>query len=279
LTTPGEPAATPGSMIVTFAGLHLREIGGWVAVADLIRLLGLAGQPPTAVRQALVRLKSRQFLASQTREGRAGYVLTETGLADLELGDARIFRFGEATESEGWVLALFSVPEQARAQRHRLRSNLSWLGFGTVSPGARIAPAALAQRATALIESEGLAEYVTWFTAQTVGQADVAAWWDLDGLRSLYQDFLQRWEPHASAPYTGDDVCFVEDVALVDDWRQFPLIDPGLPASLLPAGWQGRRAFELFSALRERWSEPGRHFVLDSLGRPSTHGAYAVGNI
>lgn len=270
---PDEPASTPGSMIVTFAGLHLREIGGWVAVADLITLLGLTGQQPTAVRQALVRLKSRGHLASQKRDGRAGYALTEAGLADLALGDARIFRYGEAGESDGWVLALFSVPEHARAQRHRLRSNLSWLGFGTVSPGARIAPAALAGRAAALLETAGLAEYVTWFTAQTVGAADVAAWWDLAALRNLYQEFLLRWEPRAvasgaPAPDAADDACFAQYVALVDDWRQFPRIDPGLPASLLPAGWQGRRAFEVFSALRDRWSEPGRRFVLATLKNP-----------
>lgn len=270
---PDEAAATPGSMIVTFAGLHLREIGGWVAVADLIKLLELTGQSATAVRQALVRLKSRGFLTSQKREGRSGYALTDAGLADLAFGDARIFRYGEATESDGWVLALFSVPEQARAQRHRLRSNLSWLGFGTVSPGARIAPAALAGRAASLLETAGLAEWVTWFTAQTVGAADVAAWWDLAALRSLYQEFLLRWEPcamasRAAAPDTADDACFAHYVALVDDWRQFPRIDPGLPASLLPAGWQGRRAFEVFSALRDRWSEPGRRFVLATLNTP-----------
>lgn len=255
-------------MIVTFAGLHLREIGGWVAVADLIKLLGLTGQSPTAVRQALVRLKSRNFLASRTRDGRAGYSLTDAGLADLALGDARIFRYGEAAESDGWVLALFSVPEHSRAQRHRLRSNLTWLGFGTVSPGARIAPAALAERSAALLASEGLAEYVTWFTARTVGRADVAAWWDLAALRSLYHEFLLRWEPDAAASDDGDEACFAQNLSLVDDWRQFPRIDPGLPASLLPHGWQGRRAFAVFWALHERWSEPGRRFVRSALGMP-----------
>lgn len=54
-----EPAvASPGSLIITFAGLHLRRIGGWIAVADLLALLEGAGQPAASTRQALVRLKS-----------------------------------------------------------------------------------------------------------------------------------------------------------------------------------------------------------------------------
>ena len=272
MTAPDE-AATPGSLIVTFAGLHLREIGSWVPVSDLITLLGLAGQSPTAVRQALVRLKSRGFLASQKRNHRAGYVLTDVGLADLAIGDARIFRHGEATEADGWVLAVFSVPEHQRAQRHRLRSTLSWLGFGAVSPGVRIAPAALADRAAALIEREGLGGYVSWFTGHTVGPAQVAAWWDLDALRGLYRQFLDRWEPVAQALAAGrrnadrgDAGCFADHLALVDDWRQFPRIDPGLPAALLSPDWQGRRSFEVFTELRDRWSEPGRQFLFAMLG-------------
>ena len=34
---PPERAGSPGSLIVSFAGSYLRELGGWIAVADLIR--------------------------------------------------------------------------------------------------------------------------------------------------------------------------------------------------------------------------------------------------
>lgn len=94
--------SSPGSLIITFAGLYLREIGGWIAVADLIKLLEVAGQAPTAVRQALVRLKSRGFLAADRQGGgRAGYRLTSSGREDLAVGDARIFRYG-AADAQCW---------------------------------------------------------------------------------------------------------------------------------------------------------------------------------
>ncbi|MET3805760.1 phenylacetic acid degradation operon negative regulatory protein [Nakamurella sp. UYEF19] len=261
-----EPTAGPGSLILTFAGLYLRGAGGWIAVADLITLLGRADQSPTAVRQALVRLKSRDVLRSEKRGARSGYALTTAGEADLLIGDARIFRYGEASDSDGWVLAVFSVPEEARAERHRLRELLSWWGFGTVGAGVRIAPATLADRTRAAVLDAGLSDYVTWFAARALDRADVATWWDLALLSGLYRDFLARWE---SRPTAVEDrraaTAFAQYLMLVDDWRQFPRIDPGLPAALLPEAWPSRRAFDTFSTLRDRWSGPALDFVTQML--------------
>jgi phenylacetic acid degradation operon negative regulatory protein len=260
-----EPAtASPGSLIVTFAGLYLRDIGDWIAVADLLALLESAGQPAVATRQALVRLKSRDFLRSERQGGRAGYRLTDAGRADLEVGDARIFRYGQAPESAGWVLAVFSVPEQARAERHRLRSRLSWLGFGTVAAGVWIAPATLADRARAQLESQGLGGYVSWFSAEPLQPADVNSWWDLEALRSLYSAFLHQWS--TVDPPLDDAAAFAAYLQLVDSWRRFPRIDPGLPESLLPPGWAGRRAFDLFAACSYQWRASAARFVAARLG-------------
>ena len=256
--------ASPGSLIVTFAGLHLRRIGGWVAVADLLALLGSAGQPAASVRQALVRLKSRGFLRSDQQHGRAGYRLTDVGAADLEIGDARIFRHGQAGESDGWAIAVFSVPEDARAERHRLRSRLTWLGFGTVSPGVWIAPSTLGRRAQARLDAEGLGRYVTWFTGHPLQDPEVHRWWDLEQLATLYSAFLHQF---ADAAPAGDEAVFSSYLRLVDSWRRFPRIDPGLPESLLPADWPGRRAFDLFTDRSALWSTAAARFVRAQVGR------------
>lgn len=257
-------AATPGSLIVSFCGLYLRAVGGWIAVADLVALLAAAGQSDPAVRQALARLKSRGFLAAEQQTGRAGYRLTAAGTADLAIGDGRIFRFGEAADTDAWVLAVFSVPEDARSERHRLRSSLAWWGFGTVGSGVWIAPVALADRARAEIQTAGLAGYVTWFTGRAVDTAQVGRWWNLDLLRRFYGDFLARWQ---TAPLNlTDRAAFAGYLELVDQWRRFPRIDPGLPASLLPPDWPGRAAFDTFEHLRQRWAGPAGDFVDRRLG-------------
>jgi phenylacetic acid degradation operon negative regulatory protein len=250
---------------VSFAGSYLRQLGGWIAVADLIRCLDQLGLTESSVRQALVRLKSRGFLAAERRSGEAGYLLTDAGLRDLTTGDRRIFRPATATTEDGWVLAVFSVPEEQRHLRHQLRAELSWLGFGTVSPGVWIAPRPLADPTRALLAEAGLDEYVTWFAAQHLTEIDVATWWDLDSLRAQYETFLADHRPAtavgSSESAFPDEHAFAGYLRLIDDWRLFPRLDPGLPEPLLPTGWPARSAWELFDQLRAAWSEPGLRYV------------------
>jgi phenylacetic acid degradation operon negative regulatory protein len=268
---PPDRAGSPGSLIVSFAGSYLRELGGWIAVADLIRCLKTIGLVEPSIRQALVRLKSRGFLAAERRSGEAGYLLTDAGRHDLSTGDRRIFRPATATPEDGWVLAVFSVPETERHLRHQLRTELSWLGFGTVSPGVWIAPRPLADPTRALLADAGLDGYVTWFGAQHLTEIDVAAWWDLDSLRAQYESFLADHRPittpNAAEPDVTDQQAFASYLRLLDAWRLFPRLDPGLPASLLPADWPARAAWELFDGLRVSWSAAGLRYVRAVTGR------------
>ena len=128
-------------LIITVYGLYARHDGGWLSVATLIRLLADLGIDEPAVRSAISRLKRRGILQSRRHDGAAGYQLSAEALAILREGDARIFRRGRATPADGWVLAVFSVPESERHRRHVLRSELTRLGFGMVAPGVWIVPA------------------------------------------------------------------------------------------------------------------------------------------
>lgn len=268
---PPDRVGSPGSLIVTFVGCYLRQIGGWIAVADLIRLLEPSGVTGTAVRQAVGRLKARGFLASERRGSTAGYALTDAGRRDLIPGDSRIFRYGQADLADGWILASFSVPEAERAARHQLRKQLRWLGFGTVGSGVWIAPAALTEPARRLLADGGLDTYVTWFHAHALDRVDPAAWWDLAELRNQYDAFVDQWRQHHSDPAPlADDSSFTVYLALVDSWRVFPRIDPGLPAVLLDADWPGPRAWEVFTALRERWESAGLRHVQGVTGAASS---------
>jgi len=258
---PPDRPGSPGSLIVSFAGTYLRELGGWIAVADLIGCLSSVQLSAPSVRQAVVRLKSRGFLAAERRGSEAGYRLTDEGLHDLLTGDRRIFRPSGATAEDGWVLAVFSVPEADRHLRHELRTELAWLGFGTVSPGVWIAPRPLADPTMSLLAGAGLDQYVTWFGAQHLTEIDVAAWWDLDALRGQYEAFLAGHRAEDSSTAVPDDQAFAEHLRLIDEWRLFPRLDPGLPDSLLPAQWPARAAWELFETLHERWASAGRRHV------------------
>jgi phenylacetic acid degradation operon negative regulatory protein len=259
----------PRALIVTIYGLYARDTGGWLSVASLIRLMAELGVDEAAVRSSISRLKQRGILEPRRRGAAAGYALSALGREILAEGDQRIFDRPRARPADGWLLAVFSVPERERRRRHALRSRLTWLGFGTVSAGVWIAPGHLAGETAEVLERDGLSGYVSLFRADYVAFGDlreqVALWWDTGRLQSLYQEFLDSAEPVLArweGGRRGDGEAFADYVRVLTAWRRLPFLDPGLPAELLPAGWNGLRADAAFAALRDRLAEPARAHAL-----------------
>lgn len=264
----------PRALIVSIYGLYAHAPGSGISVAALIRLMAELGVDGPAVRSSISRLKRTGILEPGRVGGAAGYLATERARAILEEGEARIFGRPDARVADGWLLAVFSVPEHERAKRHELRSRLTWLGFGTAAPGVWIAPAHLFGQARAAIDRLGLSDYVDLFRADHLAFADlgsaVASWWDLAGLRSLYDAFLaeqepvvERWtRPHVGAEQVGDDPsAFADYVRALTQWRRLPFLDPGLPAEVLPSDWPGSRATEVVAGLQDRLAHPAARHV------------------
>jgi phenylacetic acid degradation operon negative regulatory protein len=262
-------SARPRHLIVTVYGLYARSDGGWLSVAALIRLLAELGVDESAVRSAISRLKRRGILEARRQEGSAGYQLSAEALAILREGDARIFRRRRAALADGWLLAVFSVPEAERQRRHVLRSELTRLGFGMVAPGVWIVPAHPDDTTAETLRRLGLDAYADLFHADHLAFGNPAdkmhRWWDLDELERRYEAFIQAYEPTLRRwerkPEAGEREAFADYVRAVTDWRQLPYLDPGLPAELLPCGWAGIRAAEQFFALRALLEEPARAYV------------------
>jgi phenylacetic acid degradation operon negative regulatory protein len=259
----------PRHLIVTVYGLYARSDGGWLSVAALIRLLAELGVDEPAVRSAISRLKRRGILEARRQDGSAGYQLSAEALAILREGDARIFRQRRATLADGWLLAVFSVPEAERHQRHVLRSELTRLGFGMVAPGVWIVPAHPQDATADTLQRLGLDAYADLFHADHLAFGDPAdkirRWWDLDELAGRYEAFIRAYEPILARPRRSDPgrggEAFAQYVRVLTDWRQLPYLDPGLPAELLPESWIGIRAAEEFFALRSMLEEPARAYV------------------
>jgi phenylacetic acid degradation operon negative regulatory protein len=263
-------AAQPRTLIVTIYGLYARDMNGWLSIAALIRLMAELGVDEPAVRSAISRLKHRGLVEPRRRDGAAGYGLSGRGGAILAEGDRRIFGRPAASIADGWLLAVFSVPEQERARRHALRSRLAWLGFGTVAAGVWIAPAQLAAETREVLAADGLAPYVTLFSAGQLVFGDAAErvgqWWDLGRLERLYQTFIDSAEPVLSERPDAAARAFADYVRIVTAWRRLPFLDPGLPAELLPADWHGARAADLFDAISSRLAGPAAAHVAATVG-------------
>ncbi|MFL6138434.1 MAG: PaaX family transcriptional regulator C-terminal domain-containing protein [Frankiaceae bacterium] len=271
-------AAPPGALIVGLYGAFARRVdaAGWLAVGDVVRLLDALGVDEPAVRQAVSRMKRRGRLVSSPRSGgrgtggvTVGYAPSPELAAILAEGDRRIFGHREpARLADGWVVAVFSVPESDRHLRHLLRSRLARLGFGNLASGVWLAPARLRDDADAVVERLGLEAHVDLFDARHLGFGDVAGLvaraWDLDGLVATYGAFVAGQEPVRKRWAAGagtDERAFVDYLGALTEWRRLPYLDPGLPAEVLPAAWEGHRAAEIFHALHELLDGPALRHV------------------
>lgn len=286
------PATRPRSLIVTFSGAFLRRLDGWIAVSHLVTLLADADLDAQSARSAISRLKRRGWLLPDRRDGVAGYALSDLARTELDRADERIYRGPRPADvADGWGLVVFSVPETERHRRHVLRSRLAWLGFGNHAPGVWIAPRRLLEPAREHLAELGLTAYVDLYAASHAGFGDlrglVERSWDLAGLRTLYAAFLadhrpvlSRWSgPAGDAGTPGDPddpgapddtgrLAYVDFLRTLDRWRGLPFLDPGLPAELLPPGWEGHAAATLFHDLLDRLGEPAFGHVTATVHGP-----------
>jgi phenylacetic acid degradation operon negative regulatory protein len=271
--TGAESPATPRALIVSLFGLYARDLGGWLSVATLVRLMADLGVDGQATRSAIFRLKKRAWLDAEKDGRTAGYRASADALEILTEGDDRIYGRRRAGADEGWLLVVFSVPESERDKRHQLRSTLTRLGLGTIGPGTWVAPAHLDGAVLGALDRAGLRGFTDVFRAahvsRTTPRETIATWWDLDALEATYADYLRRFEAvaarwedadlHEAGP--DDARAFADYVPAVTAWRRLPYLDPGLPLEALPADWIGVRAEALFERFRAVLAEPAARHV------------------
>ncbi|WP_275558194.1 PaaX family transcriptional regulator C-terminal domain-containing protein [Streptomyces sp. 5-6(2022)] len=262
-TATGERESRHAPLILTLFGLYARGEHNWLSVASLIGLMADLGVESRAVRSSVSRMKRREVLRGERREGVAGYSLADSTLQTLAEGDVRIFHRARASREDGWVLVVFSVPESEREKRHELRTALTRLGLGTVASGVWVAPGHLADEVRRTLERRGLSGYVDLFTGDHFASRDLGAkvrsWWDLGELTAMYAHFLDRYRPVLEAVTRREPQpleAFRIYLPMLTEWRRMPYRDPGLPLELLPPEWNGVAAGELFDQLNTALSTP-----------------------
>jgi phenylacetic acid degradation operon negative regulatory protein len=220
-----------------------------------------------AVRTAISRMVRQGWLHPVRLDQGRGYALTERATHRLDEAAVRIYRTRQAAWDGSWdLLVLDPVPH--RSARDRLRSGLSFLGYGALSDSTWIGPVHSPEVDT-LLENEHAT--ATRFAARDDDprrRAERA--WDLTALAVAYE----RWhklaqglvtDPARSLPDTGiesaDEEAFAIRSHLVHEWRKFLFTDPGLPAELLPADWPGNAAARFFAEEAARLLPPASRFV------------------
>jgi phenylacetic acid degradation operon negative regulatory protein len=253
-------AESARSLLFTVLGEFVLPSGGAAWTSAFIDALGRLGVEEKACRQALMRTAADGWLTADRAGRRASWRLTGSGVRLLTEGTERIYGFAAARrEWDGrWLMILVRAPESERPARHRLRTRLSWAGFGSPAPGIWLSPdASLQGEAERILTEAGLRDDAQIFLASHAGGGELATLarqaWDLDRIEEQYEQFIAEFGAGARAdPDQADPLAGV--IELVHAWRRFPWLDPVLPAALLPAGWSGTRAAAVFSAQHARWS-------------------------
>jgi phenylacetic acid degradation operon negative regulatory protein len=226
-------------------------------IVDGLRLLDIGERN---ARQAVARLSDRQVVRSERLGRRTRWHLTESGASMLRSGAERIYGFGDdgTRWDSRWLVVVASVPEEQRAKRHQLRSQLEFAGFGFIGPGIAVSPHTEREHAANTILRElGLQDSAVVWLAETGSfvpdEEIIRRAWDLGDLASRYRTFVGHFE--ARRPNNPESQ-FAALVELVHAWRRFPFSDPEIPDTLLPAKWPGHTAKRLFDARHNAWS-PG----------------------
>ncbi|WP_155057614.1 PaaX family transcriptional regulator [Streptomyces blattellae] len=242
----------PRSLVFDLFGDYLRYRGGEVRLRGLVALMDCFGIPESTVRVVAARMRKEGWLDSRKEGRETVYALTDASWRLLDEGRERIFRRAPGPWDGQWHMVIYSVPEADRALREQLRKKLSWLGFGLLSASVWISPH---DRVAEVRESfaDQPAARIDALHARSEGAVadrDMAARsWDLAALNKEYGELLDRYRPRLAGYRAGElrgRDALIERMRLIHDYRMFPFRDPDLPPELLPEGWVGRQAHELF---------------------------------
>jgi phenylacetic acid degradation operon negative regulatory protein len=237
--------------MLNFLGIYLLRRGTAVYSGSIIEVFDRVGISEEAVRSTLTRMVNRGLLTRHRQGRRVYFGLSARATEVLADGERRIWQTGAVNRDwdGNWTLVAFSMPDTRRSDRHDLRSQLIWAGFGLLQNGLWVAPGI--KDAAGIVETLGLTENVTVFTAQhakpTESEDLVHKAFDTGAIGARYQEFLDRWDVDEPLPSAPDDL--VRQLILHTDWLELVRQDPHLPAEHLAKDWPAIRAEQVFREL------------------------------
>ncbi|GGV29680.1 PaaX family transcriptional regulator [Actinomadura cremea] len=256
-------------LLRTLFGDYWMAEGALAPAGAVAEMLGDYGVSVPAARAALRRSAQKGLLAS-SRAGRSThYGLTDAGRRTLTEVWDRLVEFGTvAREWDGrWTCVAFSIPEQQRDQRHRLRSRLRWLGFAPLYDGVWVCPKVVDRQLRAVLAELRVGAATVLVGEEAGGGADFGRAldaWNLAEVRAECERFVaetaeteRRMQAGLVAPAEALRLrtrLMVRWVGLVNDV-------PELPPELLPADWPVREARRLWETVYDGLRTPAQYRV------------------
>jgi phenylacetic acid degradation operon negative regulatory protein len=263
----------PRAIVFDLFGDHLRYHGGEARLRALSELLEVFGVGESTTRVVLARMRREGWFETRRTGRETVYSLTGRSWRLLDEGHSRIFDRQQDVWDGQWRMVIYGAAERDRADRDRLRRTLAWLGFGPLAPATWVSPHPRLEEVARAVASSP-ATKVDLLTCRSAGRAAdremAARCWDLAGLGADYAAFVEHLRTLAPADelaeLPGAEALRLR-IELVSAYRAFPFRDPDLPAELLPEGWPGRTAHQLFVAAHDALAGPADRYVTEALAR------------
>lgn len=255
----GFSAQRPQALMLTLLGEHALLDEVCIYSGSVIAMLGRLGITEHATRSTLARMVNRGLLRRRPEGRRMYYGLTDRCAEILQDGRQRLWHCNAVNDDwdGSWTLLSFSLPESWQRQRHDLRSQLTWAGFGPLQGGLWLAPGHVG--VASIVAGLGLAAHVRVFRASADESTDVDQMvsdaYDLPGIAAHYEAFLRRWEEPETAAGTDP---LATRLAIVTQWLQVLRRDPRLPLQHLPGDWPASLAQKVFRRTAAEVDEPAR---------------------
>ena len=272
------------SLVVTVWGDAIAPHGGAVWLSGLIRLLAPLGLNERLVRTSVYRLVQEGWLATRQDGRRSLYRLTPAGLRRFEHAYRRIYAPPVSNWDGSWDVILAPGVALSQPERHDIRKELGWEGFGTIAAGVFVRPVRAAPRDASreIVRTLGLERRVAVLVARdapAAAQGSLRALavdcWDLAAVASQYRRFVARFGPVLASFRASTDLdpeqCFVVRTLLIHAFRRVTLHDPQLPPELLSAHWPGPAAYGVcrdFYRLTHRSAEQHLAATLETRAGP-----------
>jgi phenylacetic acid degradation operon negative regulatory protein len=254
-----------GSLIVSVLGDAVLPRGGGIWLGSLIGLMDVLGVNERLVRTAVFRLVKDEWLHTEVVGRRSNYLLTPVGRRRFDEASAQIYSAQPPQWDRRWRLVSIVGALDVRT-REAVRRSMAWQGFGELTMGVFVHPSADLGACMESLQSDGLGEVLPKLLPLAAASTDlkgvgtdadmVQRAWDLNHLAQGYVSFLASYQPvlseikkRRSGKALDGEMSFQARSLMVHDYRRLLLRDPELPVVLLPAGWQGQQARDLFRTL------------------------------
>ena len=250
-------------MLFDLYGGFFIDVGGRgesMPLRVVLRLASDLGVSEVAVRSAVLRMAQDGWLTAERFGRESSYALTPRGHRLMAEGRRRMFTPPNQPWDGRWCVVSLSVPEARREVRDRMRTKLSWLGFGSPASALYISPRDYREEVLRLVEELEAHAFVQIYRAETVFPTDpdeivARAWSSLDAVNQRYAQFVSDFGQELAevrgriqAGSLEDRGAFRLRFNLGRVFRTLLYDDPELPVDLLPADWQGAAARRLFQA-------------------------------